>query len=102
MKAKIIMDEVEKCESALKIAREIKSQATQWSRVGRKACYISNMINERYQMVKSYSTLVALVDISENEFYEFGKFSPTTSRQMTQVCNTYYTGFKRYFYREEI
>ena len=40
-----------------------------------------------YRAVKSYSTIVAIVDIYNDTFTEFGKYSVTTSKQVTQIYN---------------
>lgn len=40
--------------------------------------------------LKSYKTIVGFVDCTNKVFYEVGKHSITTSKQMTQVYNAYF------------
>ena len=52
--------------------------------------YISNTFryNDHYIILfKSYNTIVGFVDCTESIFYEIGKYSKTTSKQMTQIYN---------------
>lgn len=62
-------------------------------------CFISDdfvIVNgKRYRLIKSYKTFVAFVDIEDGVFVEIGKFSPTTSKQCTQIYNTYYRNCQR-------
>ena len=44
-----------------------------------------------YGLVKSYATIVGLIDYEERKFYELGKYSRTTSKQVTQIYNSMYT-----------
>lgn len=46
----------------------------------------------RVRVIKSYNTVVAFYDYNEHCFCEIGKFSRTTSKQLTQIFNTYYYG----------
>ena len=41
------------------------------------------------QPFQSYTTIVGLVDEATHTFYEVGKYSRTTSKQVTVFCNTY-------------
>lgn len=58
-----------------------------WKQWNKKNCYVSNCINNRYFLVKSYNTIVAVIDDQQGELYELGKWSPTTSKQVTQLFN---------------
>ena len=49
----------------------------------------------RYQLFKSYRTIVALVDLDNLVVYRLGKWSQTTSKQTTQFCNQYCRGYKQ-------
>lgn len=51
------------------------------------------------QPIRSYDTIVGFADISNNIVYEVGKYSQTTSKQFTQICNQKYTGYKRALFR---
>ena len=58
-----------------------------WTRFGAKQCWVSDCISNRYFLVKSYSTIVAIIDDQNGELFELGKWSPTTSKQVTQLYN---------------
>lgn len=58
-----------------------------WKRFGAKQCWVSSCIKNRYYAVRSYSTIVAIIDDQNGELYELGKWSPTTSKQVTQLYN---------------
>ena len=49
--------------------------------------WISECINHRYFLVKSYNTIVAVIDDQLGKLYELGKWSTTTSKQVTQIFN---------------
>lgn len=61
--------------------------ADKWTQFGKKQCWISNCIKNRYFLVVSYSTLVAVIDDQQGELYELGKWSGTTSKQISQLYN---------------
>ena len=44
------------------------------------------------RVIKSYDTIVAFYDYTTQCFCEIGKFSRTTSKQLTQIFNQYYVG----------
>ena len=52
-------------------------------------------VQARVVPIKSYKTIVGYVDCDEEVFYEYGKYTPTTSKQITQLYNTFYRNFKR-------
>ena len=58
-----------------------------WKRFGSKQCWVSDCIKNRYFLVKSYSTIVAIIDDQNGELFELGKWSVTTSKQVTQLYN---------------
>lgn len=58
-----------------------------WTQFRHCQCWISPCINNRYFLVKSYSTIVAVIDDQIGELYELGKWSTTTSKQVTQIFN---------------
>lgn len=58
-----------------------------WKRFGSKQCWVSDCIKNRYFLVKSYSTIVAIIDDQNGELFELGKWSSTTSKQVTQLYN---------------
>lgn len=86
------------CTRLNKIFKEIKQEVElyghengiKWQRIKTRNFYISNTFryNDHYIiLLKSYETIVGFVDCTENIFYEFGKYSRTTSKQMTQIYN---------------
>ena len=58
-----------------------------WKQFGSKQCWVSDCIGNRYFLVKSYSTIVAIIDDQTGELFELGKWSVTTSKQVTQLYN---------------
>ena len=42
-----------------------------------------------FQLVKSYETIVAVIDHTHQKFIRLGKWSRTTSKQSTQIHNTH-------------
>lgn len=61
--------------------------ADKWIQFGSKKCWVSNCVKNRYFLVISYNTLVAVIDDQQGELYELGKWSVTTSKQVTQLFN---------------
>jgi hypothetical protein len=61
--------------------------ADTWTQFDKKQCWVSNSIHNRYFLVISYNTLVAVIDDQNGELYELGKWSVTTSKQITQLYN---------------
>ena len=47
--------------------------------------------------ILSYKTIVAYVDLDEEVFYEYGKYSASTSRQVTGMYNQFWSTFRREF-----
>ena len=45
--------------------------------------------------IKSYATIVGFV--YNNVVYEIGKYSRTTSKQFTQICNAYFSDYDRVY-----
>ena len=58
-----------------------------WTQFDYKQCWVSECIHNRYFLVKSYSTIVAIIDDQNGHLFELGKWSPTTSKQITQLFN---------------
>ncbi len=69
------------------IMEKCNSYTGAWTRFGSKQCWVSDCISNRYFLVKSYSTIVAVIDDQQGELYELGKWSVTTSKQVTQLYN---------------
>lgn len=62
-------------------------QDINWKQFRHCNAYISNCLFNRYFLIKSYSTIVAVIDDQQGELYELGKWSRTTSKQVTQIFN---------------
>lgn len=79
-----------------------RNRHQEWRQFGYKQCYYTECVfNEEtqnfYKLVRSYNTIVAIL---YDEYYiELGKWSTTTSRQVTQFYNEYVsrTGQERLF-----
>ena len=78
---------------ANEILRKCKASTTYcfmgvtWKQFGSKQCWVSSCIHNRYFLVKSYNTIVAVIDDQTGELFELGKWSVTTSKQVTQLYN---------------
>ena len=83
-------------ENYKKIALEINDNLTKkdWKQYGAKNCYYTDIING-YRLIKSCETIVAIVDLHEWVFVEFGKWSATTSKQCTQFFRQYHSALER-------
>ena len=68
-------------------AYEPRRFADKWTQFDKKQMWVSNCIKNRYFLVISYNTLVAVIDDQNGELYELGKWSVTTSKQVTQLYN---------------
>ena len=61
---------------------EKASYSGEWSQL--RHCHAwYGYITRNYIVLKSYATIVAVLDLREDVVYELGKWSPTTSRQVT-------------------
>ena len=68
-----------------------------WKQFRHCNAYISNCLFNRYFLIKSYNTIVAVIDDQNGELYELGKYSRTTSKQVTQIFNmTDYESYNKY------
>lgn len=59
---------------------------TKFNRIRSMNAYTTDAIEidgNYYRFLKSYNTIVGIVDYSNNTFTEFGKYSVTTSKQVT-------------------
>ena len=58
--------------------------------------YITDILeinNGLYRFIKSYDTIVAIYDYDNNTYTEFGKYSVTTSKQVTTIYNIEFSRF---------
>ena len=69
----------------------LDTNVIKWKRFDSKQAYISDRAlfnaNGSYYLFKSYSTIVGIIDELNNTFIELGKYSRTTSKQVTQYIN---------------
>ena len=78
-------------------------QGVEWKQFRHCNAYISNCLNNRFFLVKSYNTIVAVIDDQSGELYELGKWSRTTSKQVTQIFNMSDTeSYSKYGFRKLI
>ena len=88
-------------ETALKTARKFSEIpmcfSIKWEQVGKKNAYVSQCLQNRFFLIKSYNTIVGIVDDQEADFFEIGKYSRTTSKQMTQIYNSRFSDCDRKF-----
>ena len=66
-----------------------------WVQFHKCQAWISDELDERFRLIKSYHTIVGLVDCKERVVYEIGKYSRTTSKQFTQICNQMFSSYDR-------
>lgn len=55
----------------------------------------TDTVQARVRPVLSYKTIVGYFDCDEGVFYEYGKYTPTTSKQITQIYNKLWSRFDR-------
>lgn len=67
--------------------RLVPSYNGKWKRFRSCQAFVSECINNRYFLLKSYKTVVGIVDDQEGELFELGKWSKTTSKQVTQMVS---------------
>ena len=99
MKNNIIKINGKESYEVLKVVERLMNEEITWTRFDYKQAWFSNrlyVLDGTYRLLKSYSTIVAVVDITNNKFYELGKWSATTSKQVTQYHDTYYSECQRY------
>ena len=75
-------------QEAIKVKDEIMNNVSSWSIswVQFRSCQAyTGYYNSRYTLIKSYSTVVGLIDHHEGVVYELGKWSKTTSQQIRKI-----------------
>lgn len=81
---------------ANELAKKLKDSAeylmVNWEQFNYCQAWIGD-ISPRYSLIKSYFTIVGLVDHEEKVVYELGKWTRTTSKQVTQICNQVYRSY---------
>lgn len=85
--------------TAIKTARELSSwpgsDSIRWQRFNYCQAWTSQCLRNRFYLIKSYRTIVGIVDDQEGDFFELGKYSQTTSKQVTQIHNRLFPDTKR-------
>ena len=66
-----------------------------WCQFHHCQAWFSDLQKERYILIRSYNTIVGLVDTYEKVAYELGKYSRTTSNQFTRIMNERFRGYER-------
>jgi len=92
-------------ERAVTTARELTSlkgmlengRPIKWTQFNHCNAYISQCLKNRFFLIKSYSTIVGIVDDQEADFFEIGKYSRTTSKQVTQIYNQMFRDCDRHY-----
>lgn len=88
-------------ERAVTTARELMefpgSLSIKWTQFNHCNAYISQCLKNRFFLIKSYSTIVGIVDDQEADFFEIGKYSRTTSKQVTQIYNQMFRDCDRHY-----
>lgn len=88
-------------ETAKRTARELinfpNNLSIDWKQIGKKNLYVSQCLRNRFFLIKSYETVVGIVDDQEADFFEIGKYSPTTSKQMTFIYRDRFSDCERKF-----
>ena len=80
-----------------KTMNELSAKVTNWMQFNHCNAYISNCIDNRFFLIKSYNTIVGIVDDQQGEIFEVGKYSRTTSKQFTQIHNQMFSDCNRFF-----
>ena len=82
----------------LEVARKLSSRyGIGWARFHSCNAYVSEELDDRYVLIKSYSTIVGIADTETKEVLEVGKYSRTTSKQFTQICNQRFRNYERLY-----
>lgn len=88
-------------ETAIKTAKKLADfpscLSIRWEQFRQCNAYISQCLQNRFYLIKSYSTIVGIVDDQEADFFEIGKYSRTTSKQMTQIYNSRFRDCDRHY-----
>lgn len=85
--------------TAIKTARELSSfpgsTTIRWERFRSCNAWISQCLRNRFFLIKSYNTIVGIVDDQEADFFEMRKYSSTTSSQMTKIYKSRFSDCER-------
>ncbi|MBS7358962.1 MAG: hypothetical protein KIG84_10120 [Bacteroidales bacterium] len=75
------------------IRRHIMNQCPDWKMFNRCQAWTTldnySWNGRLYKLVKSYSTIVGIIDIRDDILWWERKYSQTTSKQLTQIANKY-------------
>lgn len=91
---------------AVETARELSTLVygglIKWNRFNNCNAYVSQCLKNRFFLIKSYSTIVGIVDDQEADFFEIGKYSRTTSKQVTQIHNQMFPDTTRKYVEDRV
>lgn len=77
-----------------------KGVTVNWQRFNYCQAWVSEPLqynNIMIRLVKSYNTIVGFINLNTCEYIELGKWSRTTSKQVTQIHNAMFRSFERKF-----
>jgi hypothetical protein len=90
----------------LEIAKQVKENTENWKQFDKKNMWWSDAITLQdgctYRVLKSYNTIVAVIDVIESKLIEIGKWSSTTSKQVTQYHGKYCKSFDRVLLKQNL
>lgn len=89
-------------EAAELTKRLMNKRGVYWAQFNKCEAYLSEILEDDYRLIKSYNTIVGLVDLKNKKYYQFGWFSATTTRQLTKIYNAYYRGWERIISEEKV
>ena len=98
-------------ETLTAICKDMKSRNQTWTQLGKKSFWYSdwnylevNGMDLYIRALRSYSTIVGfeISNLKEYVLYEIGKYSTTTSRQITQYFNGISFATERIFIKPDI
>jgi hypothetical protein len=81
-------------EEVMEIVKRVKMCVDSWTQFRHCQAWFSNPVGN-YQLLMSYKTIVALVDMDNQVVYRLGKWSTTTSKQTTQFSNQFYPRYEQ-------
>ena len=84
-------------ETAKELVRSPEIMMTHWQQFNHCNAWVSGCIKNRFFLIKSYQTIVGIVDDQEADFFEIGKYSRTTSKQVTQIYNSMFSDCTRHY-----
>lgn len=95
-----------KIEELVKIAEGFNiapsSLTVNWTQIDNKRLYVSQKLLDRFYLIRSYETIVGVVDEATGRFLEMGKYSPTTSKQINYIYRSRFSSCERLFTERKV